>query len=521
MTVSLDSMFDMALSYASADKYIPPPPPVSWMEGNFVDPITGKKLILQPFQKRILRKALTMDDKGYNKYDLVIWSQPKKSGKTTIASAVGAWVAINIETPNEISCVAHDKEHSAGRIYGHMQPTLRNFPNWTVPVSVKGIFRDPTSFSSKGTIVKAITTNFEKEAGGNQGLSLWSELWAYKGERLQRLWEEMTPPPTRRFSMRWVETYAGFIGENLLLQRYYQMVFTDFTEKTLQPGVIKIWPDLPVYEIDGHILVFWDHAHRMPWQTDKYYLEQRTNLRLNAFIRLHENKWVDSKDQFITEDMWMNSVRNQAPPKCLATYALDASKNGACTALVGCRKIRTSEGAPYIETTDVHVWEAPSGKDINFPEIERIIIKLHRNGLLKPPLWYDPFQCVKMAQDLRKKGIPCKEFSQGAERVKADTSLWNAYEEGWIVNYPSPILRTHVLAAQAKEYEDGKLRMVEPSQGIRGESSTLEDQSEELSLRKIDAIVAQSMAAYKAYTKRGGGWAATTPEITKGNNNEE
>ena len=103
-------------------------------------------------------------------------------------------------------------------------------------------------------------------------------------------------------------------------------------------------------------------------------------------------------------------------------------------------------------------------------------------------------QQLKLAQDLRKLGVPCREFKQGQDRLKSDTLLYKLYNNGDIINIAHAKLRQHVLAAVAKEYPDEKLRIIKP-----------ENAEEESS--KVDLAVAQSMAAYQAYLKSSGGWA--------------
>lgn len=497
--ITVEDFFDFAEASVKQDDGTIPHP-VSWIEENFIDPVTNKLVVLAPHQKRIIRRALQMDDEGRSRYSLVVWSEPKKSGKTTTAAAVGCYIAHNIEAPNEISTVANDQEQSAGRIFAGMQPTLTAL-GWKTPfnrsdrgANSKAVIDDPRAFGPNNTIIKAITTRYEKEAGANQGLSLWSELWAYKGERLTRLWEEMTPPPTRKFSMRWIETYAGFIDENILLQNIYLRVFKDFEESALQPGVVKIWPDLPVYELDGgKTLVYWSHEPRMPWQTSDYYISQRNDLRPSAYRRLHENRWVESDESFITIEMWNNSLR-QTPVEEAAVYALDGSKNGDTTALVG--SVRKGE---LVHTVGVYIWEPDDGQEVPYADIEAKIYSLFKSGLLIPPLYYDPYQLAYLAQRLRNKGIPCEEFNQGQLRVRADTFLEKMYKDGKIINTPSVDLRQHILAASIKEYEGQKIRILKPAEHTAGEES----------MRKVDAAVAQSMSVYKAYHRADGGWGAS------------
>lgn len=487
--ISVDDLFNIAMEASVADPNQAPPPAVPWICDNFIDPVTGKLIKLESYQRRILRHALQMDAKGYSRYSMVIWSQIKKSGKTAIGAAAASWVANCIEQPNEVSCVANDQEQSTSRTFAAMKPTLERL-GWNISESP----RSTIAYNSNGSLVKAITTNYKGEAGGNQGLSVWSELWAYSGERLNRLWEELTPPPTRKFSMRFVETYAGFKQESLLLYGYYNRIFRDDTERELQPGVAKLWDDLPVYELeDASILVFWDHTPRMPWQTPEYYRDQRLHLRPEAYKRLHENRWLEASGKFITEEMWKASCRQDGPMQVRATYALDGSKNSDCTALVGC--VRDGK---VVHTTDVYIWEPKDGKEVDQNEVMQTIVDLHKKGLINPPLWYDPYQLVKMAQDLRKLGIPCAEFKQGVDRIKSDTTLYKLYDKGSIINWNHPGLRQHVLAASAELVgkDEEEYRIVKPSEGGMEESYT-----------KVDACVAQSMAAYKAYLARSGGWA--------------
>jgi hypothetical protein len=480
----------------------PPPPAVPWILDNFIDPIAGKLINLEPYQRRILREALTIEEGGYSRYSMVVWSQTKKSGKTAIAGAAGAWAGNCVEQPNEISCVANDQEQSAGRIFGAMGPTLEA-QGWVTPLSPKA---QPLAYHPvTGSVIKAITTNYAGEAGGNQSMSLWSELWAYSGERLTRLWEEMTPPPTRKFSQRWVETYAGFINESKLLWDLYNLIFItdkEGNEIGVRAGAEKLWQDLPVYRL-GRMLMFWDHIPRMPWQTPEYYADQRIHLRVNAYKRLHGNWWVTSAEKFITEEMWRNSVKRDGPLKVPAVWALDNTKNLSCASLVGCVKI-----GQVVHTTGVYIWE-PGGEDLEQDKIMAKVVELKNAGLLAEPLYYDPYQTVKMAQDLRALGIECEEFPQTTARVKADTFLYKLYNEGTIANWSHPGLKAHVCAASAKPVGADKeeYRIIKPGDDEAEETAEEAeavaerriDKPETGSVAFVDAAVAQSMAAYMAY----------------------
>ena len=58
----------------------------------------------------------------------------------------------------------------------------------------------------------------------NHGFVSYDELWGYTSEASTRLWQELTPVPTRKNSIRFITTYAGFEGESKLLWDLYRQV---------------------------------------------------------------------------------------------------------------------------------------------------------------------------------------------------------------------------------------------------------------------------------------------------------
>src|SRR5688572_25824822 len=63
-----------------------------WIEKNFFIPeqqhTSHPALPLDPYQRAVIREAHRQDDRGRYIYDLVLWSDIKKSAKSTIAAAV-------------------------------------------------------------------------------------------------------------------------------------------------------------------------------------------------------------------------------------------------------------------------------------------------------------------------------------------------------------------------------------------------------------------------------------------------
>lgn len=241
-------------------------------------------------------------------------------------------------------------------------------------------------------------------------------------------------------------------------------------------------------------------------------MEQRSSVRPSAYLRLHENRWVDSDEKFITEEMWRNSLRDIFPDSYdFSTYALDGSINDDCTALVGCKADKKRR---LVFTTDVHIWEPRDGLEIDQDEVMKVILNLYKTKMLRPPLYYDKAQVVKLVQDLRRLGVPCREFKQGEARILADTFLYKLYNKGEIVNPYDALLRQHILAASAKSLADNKVRIIKPGELVGSNDSSDDSRL----LRKVDAAVSQSMAAYMAYTKSSGGWGNSTTGLQEDKN---
>jgi hypothetical protein len=160
-----------------------------------------------------------------------------------------------------------------------------------------------TIYLANGITLTAISGDYQGAAGRNHGLVSYDELWGYISESSMRLWEELTPVPTRKNSIRFISTYAGFEGESKLLWDLYRQVVSKDEHPEGQGE--RIHPDLPVYaNRAARLFAYWDHEPRMAWQTQEYYDSQKRTLRPGAYLRFHRNLWATAEEIFITPQMW-------------------------------------------------------------------------------------------------------------------------------------------------------------------------------------------------------------------------
>src|SRR3972149_1057488 len=108
--------------------------PADWIEKYFYvpdprDPITDEHfspgpLRLATHQKRIINEALSRRSDGKLKYNTVLYSAPKKSGKTALSAAVTLYFGYH-NRDSQIFCLANDGVQSTDRIYQPIKTVFR------------------------------------------------------------------------------------------------------------------------------------------------------------------------------------------------------------------------------------------------------------------------------------------------------------------------------------------------------------------------------------------------------------
>lgn len=283
---------------------------------DYIMPETGKPLKYEPHQLRILNHAFTPDKSGKMPYRTVVYSCPKKSGKTEIAAGITyAWAR---HFGGEIYSCANDREQSAGRMYQRVYECL----DW-LKLNDKSRYDDEVLRHTYDVIeladpksdrhqanrqafatIKPIAVDPSGEAGARNSLVVFDELWGYSSGQAERFWEELQPIPTIPHSMRLVVTYAGFYGESNLLYTLYERCLKPDpdTEEYLGTKAEGL-EDLPCY-VEGSTFAYWDHEARMPWHTQEFLDAARAETRPSEYLRLWENRWTTGQEAFIDMELF-------------------------------------------------------------------------------------------------------------------------------------------------------------------------------------------------------------------------
>jgi hypothetical protein len=277
----------------------------------FADRVLGRNEKGQPwtlnwYQRRVLARAFrrSPDNPLALLFQVILWSELKKDGKTFVAAYLGLWWGFT-NRYTEVVVVANDLEQSVGRVFKTMVALCRMNPALMKFVTIRAT---EIQFSN-GTTITAIASEYRGAAGSRHSLVIFDELWGFSSENAQRLFEELTPPPTEPNAFMLIVTCAGFTGESKLLESMYQRGLAGE----------RVDDELEIYEASG-LFMFWSHTPRQPWQTDAYYAEQRRILRPSTYLRLHENRWVSAESTFITPELWDGCVDAELCPLLLPTY---------------------------------------------------------------------------------------------------------------------------------------------------------------------------------------------------------
>ena len=481
---------------------------VDWVdEGNFwirgaYDPIRDidaprGPLQLLKHQREVLGHCLAPDKDGNLPYTTVIYSCPKKSGKTTIGAAVGAWFTDEAVRDTTTFCLAGDYEHAMGRMFDdllfdavHVRPT---FPKGKLAFRNK---KDLLTFE-KGKTIQALAQEYKSASGSRHALTLWDELWTYVSETSRRMWIEMTPIkiPGVPLSLRFVSTYAGFEGESDLLWGLYDKIVN---EGNAVEGLKHIHHDSgePTCWENGRMFAYWDSAHRMPWQTEEYYAEQMAStMKANEYARLHENRWTFGSEPFMDINWWdrvavlskdlvhdVKSDRRQLP----VVIGCDASTKHDSTAIVG---VQYDYASDQISVAFHRIWTPTPEEPMDFEKtLEQYILDRHNEGFNIAAIVYDPTQLHRSMTRLALTIPNVKEYPQTlANMTKASETLFGLFKNEKIWVYKDDELREHLKHAQAEEKGKG-FRIVKPRKAA---------------VHHTDAAIALAIAVQEAYTTHG------------------
>lgn len=434
----------------------------------------------QPYQERILGHCFPGGDEPLP-YSRVIWSEPKKTGKTELAAGLHVWFAFFVETPGEQYALANDFDGAKSRVWRYIRGSLERNPGYRMGEDwwTNG---DEILFAN-GSTIRAIASDYRGDAGANLSFATVDEPWGIIRESSVRLMTEFSPVPTRPSSCVFYTGYQGFEGESTW---WHSLI--DGARAEPVPGLEDLddGDGGPMCWRAGRTFLLWNHKARQRWHTAAYLAEQKRVLPPSEYLRVWENRRVENVDNFCPAARWEALY----DPELRALYegderrvvlAVDAATKADSTALVG----TTLDESGRVDVVWSQIWAATKKQPIALTEtVGPAIIELHRRFRVVE-VRFDPYQMAAVAEMCKKQGVKMVEFPQNAKRVQADTHLHTLIWGSNLRHYGDPQLTAHVTQAAGRWTE----------RGVR-----IEKEAKSL---KVDGAVALSMSALGAVESLG------------------
>jgi len=469
---------------------------VKWIKNNFYipetknDPKLKGRIGLEPYQEDVLREILSTDENGNFKYSTVVWSDIKKSYKSTIAAAVNLARAWHTEY-GEYFVIANDLKQADGRVAMYLRRAVELNPELRKKVKTPGYRINLPS----GSFIEAIPIDPSGEAGSNADMITTSELWGANEDAKGKMFSEMTIPPGKHGkAFRWIESYAGYAGESKLLYSLY--------ETGVKKGRL-LWPD-KLYKVndsepsplelyvndDARMICLWNTQPRCPTQTLSYYKSEASILLPSEFQRMHRNQWVSSTQTFVPMTWWDACKRtdeewpkydSKRQPMVVAMDAGISSDNFGMSL-----QFRHPEFSTDVCIEKIKKWEPPKGGKIDFqgtadnPGPELVLRRWIKDYNIVQ-VTYDPYNLHDLSTRLNKEAIAWfKSFNQGNDRLLSDSQVRNLIRDRKLWHRGEKDLREHVQNADAKiDEQDQKIRIVKRADQL-----------------KVDLLICISMGSY-------------------------
>lgn len=446
--------------------------PVAFITQCLRNPEDGKPFAVYKEEATFLRRAFTLTPDGRLPYPEMVFSAPKKSGKTALAAWAAIYTAAVIGGPwSEVYCLANDYEQSMSRVFEAARRMVLASPFLKTAAKITA---NKIEFKTTGSFIQACASDYAGFAGSNPSLSIFDELWAFIHEPARRLYDESAPSPTRKVSGRLIVSYAGYTGESDLLEGLYQR------------GVAgeRIGPDL--YS-SGGLLTYWTSRLCAPWQTERWLEQRREGERPNAFARMFLNQWVNAVSSFVSMEDWDGCINQELRPTLYAPempvwIGVDASVRHDATALVAV----TVDPGNVIRLVNHRVFRPSPDAPLDFEAtIVATLTEWSRNYRVRRILT-DPYQMESVTGRLQKQGLPIENYNQTSSGLtETSSNLFSLIRSRKLLAYPDAEMRRSILQTVASE-------------SGRGWKLSKEKQS-----HKIDVVVALSMAALAAVRKLG------------------
>src|SRR2546429_4043414 len=147
--------------------------PALFIETVLINPETGKPFGLLPAERAFLAHAFKTGESGKLLYPELLYSCPKKSGKTTFAALCTLTLLLLFGSSfAEATLAANDQDQAVGRVFEMCRRIIEASPLLKREAKIT---EARIVFPALNATITAIPASFAGAAGGNQNISVFDE----------------------------------------------------------------------------------------------------------------------------------------------------------------------------------------------------------------------------------------------------------------------------------------------------------------------------------------------------------
>jgi hypothetical protein len=190
------------------------------------------------------------------------------------------------------------------------------------------------------------------------------------------------------------------------------------------------------------------------WVRPEWLEQQRRSLPVHVFSRLHECRWVDNVGAFLT-GAEVDGVFLNVPPLTDGAVAggLDIGLTRDRTVFSVVRNV-----GGLIVVQHMVTWAGAPGRKVDLEEVSAEVSTLAKRH--QSPIYFDPYQGIHMAQQLRRQGVNMVEHPfTGESRKQLFTTLLDLIRNGRLRSQPHEELRRELLSLEVQQTASGGWRV--------------------------------------------------------------
>jgi phage terminase large subunit-like protein len=499
-----------------------------------IGPFSGQPLALEDWQREFFGEGMAVGDDDLPYWTTIALIVPRKNGKTTVTSSVGAYTA-DQEDDTPIIGLAATSDDQASELFDAIGAFIGASPYLTERFHIRD-YEGEIARTDAGAFIRRMRMDWRRLHGKNLAKLIADEIHAWSTPNLRKCWEALTTGDGARPGYQtWCITTEGEEdeGDQVSILRMIVTSNETYGEVERRPGLTisrdhdsrtivyrysasmpaadpqpvreahRAWSEAKregkddvaelraAYEAAARrCLAAVQEANPASWIQDDFLLRKMIDPKITraGFLRFHACVAVTDDDVWIQRDEWDGLIDprvDEVPVGERIKVGADGALTGDCSAVGWAWRLEDGRIA-----VGGHVWAASEDLPAHVHVRGRIDNRLMEPYVLDTLIVeqqcnveefvYDQRYLETIALNLSDAGlVVANAWSSGELRAKA----WQAWQDGiinrTIAHAGDPVLAQHVCGAKATKTDLG-WKVSKVSQR-----------------RKIDALVAMAMAHYR------------------------